>query len=155
MTRVDKLKIVMLAISLTILTFLFLFRYLSVHCVSVLTRPTYLATMVKQRRTSRIFGWFRKQSPRRKYVLALLVPSIHCFIFAFSWISWSKCSRKEFCSFSPSVCFCLPDQQCNVPQWYQQWSQCHRGWRPPCVGPGGRLPADVLQRKPSDAQRAR
>ena len=35
MTRVDKLKIVMPAISRTILTFLFLFRYLSVYCVSL------------------------------------------------------------------------------------------------------------------------
>ena len=55
MTRVDKLKIVMLAISLTILTFLFLCRYLSAYCVSLFytSTPTHLSALAmgEQRRT--------------------------------------------------------------------------------------------------------
>ena len=60
MTRVDKLKIVMLAISLTILTFLFLFRYLSVYCVSLYYTylPTYLSTM----------QWVNKEAKSQRYI---------------------------------------------------------------------------------------
>ena len=55
MTRGDKLKIVMPAISVTILTFLYFFF---VICPSIVSRLTHLSTMAmgEQRQTSGIFG---------------------------------------------------------------------------------------------------